>query len=195
VNANGESGRVARERSGLDGTMRAGAEEWVVVALGSNQGESVALLRSAMERLQEFSNQPLRRSSLWRTAPVDCPAGSPDFLNAVVAWAREPEESPESLLEKLQALEREFGRRPKAKLNEPRPLDLDLIAFGTERRESAQLTLPHPRAVDRAFVLNPLAEVLPNLVLPGQARTVRELVCAAETLEPRQIASSNALKS
>jgi 2-amino-4-hydroxy-6-hydroxymethyldihydropteridine diphosphokinase len=175
VNANGESGRVAGERSGLDGTMRAGAEEWVVVALGSNQGESVALLRSAMERLQEFSNQPLRRSSLWRTAPVDCPAGSPDFLNAVVAWAREPEESPESLLEKLQALEREFGRRPKAKLNEPRPLDLDLIAFGTERRESAQLTLPHPRAVDRAFVLNPLAEVLPNLVLPGQARTVREL--------------------
>ena len=128
-----------------------------------------------MERLQVFSNQSLRRSSLWRTAPVDCPAGSPDFLNAVVAWVRGPEESPELLLEQLQALERKFGRRPKAMLNEPRPLDLDLIAFGAEQRESAQLTLPHPRAVDRAFVLYPLAEVLPNLVLPGQVRTVREL--------------------
>jgi 2-amino-4-hydroxy-6-hydroxymethyldihydropteridine diphosphokinase len=129
-----------------------------------------------MERLQELSDEPLRRSSLWETEPVDCPAGSPRFVNAVVGLAPRKEETPESLLRKLHAIEKEFGRKPKKVLNEPRPLDLDLIAFGNEQRNSRELTLPHPRAHERRFVLEPLNEIAPEMVLPGQGKTVAQLL-------------------
>lgn len=131
-----------------------------------------------MARLQDFSTVPLRISSLWQTAPVDCPPGSPKFLNAIVALTPPPGVTPESLLAKLQALEKSFGRRPKKVLNEPRPLDLDLIAFGLETRHSPALTLPHPRAHTRRFVLLPLGEIAPDLVLPGQTQTVAQLLAA-----------------
>jgi 2-amino-4-hydroxy-6-hydroxymethyldihydropteridine diphosphokinase len=153
------------------------------VALGSNLGDSAAILREAMERLQQFSAAPLKRSSLWLSTPVDCPPGSPRFVNAVVAMTPKPDETPESLLLRLQALERDFGRRPKKILNEPRPLDLDLIAFGAEVRANEQLTLPHPRVHLRRFVLEPLAEIAPNLVLPRQTKPVRQLLAELRTSE------------
>jgi len=128
-----------------------------------------------MKRLAELSAQPLLRSSLWATSPVDCPPGSPDFVNAVVGLVPLPGETPESLLAKLQALEKEFGRRPKKVMNEPRPLDLDIIAYGEEVRNTTALVLPHPRAHLRQFVLAPLAEIAPELILPGQVKTVKEL--------------------
>ncbi len=146
------------------------------VALGSNLGNPRANVLQAMDRLQVFSDQPLVKSSLWQTSPVDCPPGSPPFVNAVVALQVPNEETPESLLLKLQALEKEFGRTPKTVLNEPRPLDLDLIAFGNERRSTASLVLPHPRAHLRRFVLQPLSEIAPGLVLPGQNRSVQEIL-------------------
>lgn len=148
----------------------------VIIALGSNQGNSTELIRQAIERLKDFSSTPLFLSSLWRSTPVDCPPGSADFVNAVVALRPSPKETPETLLRKLQAIEKEFGRKPKVVLNEPRPLDLDLIAFGNETRESAELILPHPRAISRRFVLEPLAEILPELILPGQTKTISELL-------------------
>ncbi len=80
------------------------------------------------------------------------------------------------MLRTLQALEQEFGRRPKQVLNEPRPLDLDLIAFGDEIRQSPELVLPHPRAHLRKFVLCPLSEIAPDLILPGQTKTVAQLL-------------------
>jgi 2-amino-4-hydroxy-6-hydroxymethyldihydropteridine diphosphokinase len=147
-----------------------------LITLGSNLGDSVTLVPAAMDRLQEWSRAPLLRSSLWRTTPVDCPPGSPSFVNAAVAMEPLREESPESLLARLQSLEREFGRQPKRVLNEPRLLDLDLVAFGEEQRTTATLTLPHPRAHLRRFVLAPLAEIVPNLVLPGQTLTIQELL-------------------
>lgn len=153
------------------------------VALGSNQGDSVGLLREAGVRLEGLSRSPLRRSSLWRSTPVDCPPGSPAFLNAVVALEPLPGTTPESLLLELQAIERALGRRPKRVLNEPRPLDLDLIAFGEETRQSEQLTLPHPRAHWRRFVLEPLAEIAPDLILPGQRQSVREQLETLSTPE------------
>ncbi len=149
-----------------------------IVALGSNLGDSRCILLSAIERLQALSSEPLLKSSLWRSAPVDCPPGSADFLNAVVALVPLAGETPESLLRQLQALEREFGRTPKKVLNEPRPLDLDLIAFGDEMRYTKELILPHPRAHQRRFVLEPLNELAPNLVLAGQTRTVSELLAS-----------------
>ena len=107
---------------------------------------------------------------------MDCPPGSPKFVNAVAGLLPPVEETPESLLNKLRDLEKEFGRQSKKVLNEPRPLDLDLISFGSEVRHSTELMLPHPRAHERKFVLQPLCEIAPTLVLPGQGKTVAELL-------------------
>src|ERR1043165_4176429 len=117
------------------------------IALGSNMGDSEKILSQAMIRLAEFSTKPLLKSSLWQTTPVDCPPGSPPFVNAVVGLRPRANETAESLLAKLQKLETEFGRTPKLVLNEPRRLDLDLICFGQETRDSSELILPHPRAM------------------------------------------------
>jgi 2-amino-4-hydroxy-6-hydroxymethyldihydropteridine diphosphokinase len=155
---------------------RCDAGRLVFVALGSNVGRPTQIVRQAMERLESLSDVPLLKSSLLQTAPVDCPPGSPRFINAVVGLVPQPGETPESLLLKLQELERQFGRRPKRTLNEPRPLDLDLIAFGNEIRAGGELTLPHPRAHLRRFVLQPLGEIAPDLVLPGQTKTVTRLL-------------------
>ena len=129
-----------------------------------------------MDELERFSEAPVLRSSLWQTSPVDCPPGSPAFLNAVVGLVSMAEETPESLLGKLQEMERRFGRERKKVLNEPRPLDLDLLVFGEETRASAELHLPHPRAHNRLFVLAPLAEIAPGLIMPGQKRTTEQLL-------------------
>ena len=148
----------------------------VLVALGSNLGDSGKIILDALASLQKISAAPLLTSSLWQTSPVDCPPDAPKFLNAVVALTPRAEETPESLLKKLQSLEKEFGRSAKKILNEPRSLDLDLIAFGNEVRNLPDLILPHPRAHTRRFVLQPLAEIAPALVLPGQSQTVTQLL-------------------
>jgi len=152
------------------------SEFLAIIALGANLADARTALLCAMERLQEFSACRLLKSSLWQSAPVDCPPGSPNFVNAVVAFKPLKGETPESLLAKLQALEKEFGRKPKQVQNEPRPLDLDLIAFGNETRATRELMLPHPRAHLRRFVLEPLREIAPGLILPGQSETVAELL-------------------
>jgi len=138
-----------------------------------------------MTRLQASSDEPILKSSLWQTSPVDCPPDSANFVNAIVGLIPRSDETPESLLAKLQALEKEFGRAPKKVLNEPRPLDMDLIVFGKAVRYSPELILPHPRAHLRRFVLQPLSEIAPDLVLPGQGKTVSELLAelpAGETV-------------
>ncbi len=162
----------------------------VIVALGSNLGNARENVTRAIERLKELSTKPLLKSSLWQSSPVDCPAGSPDFVNAVIGLSARPGETPESLLGKLQAIEREFGRQTKKVMNEPRPLDLDIIAFGSERRATGELTLPHPRAHLRRFVLEPLSEIAPELVLPGQTKTVAELLTAVAHESLRRISWS-----
>jgi len=150
--------------------------DFAFIALWSNLGESREVIQRAMERLQVLSDEPLAKSSLWETTPVDCPAGSPMFVNAVVGLRPRPGETPESLIGKLQLLEQEFGRQPKKVLNEARALDLDLIVFGKETRRTEGLVLPHPRAHERRFVLQPLSEIAADLILPGQTRTVAQLL-------------------
>jgi 2-amino-4-hydroxy-6-hydroxymethyldihydropteridine diphosphokinase len=151
-----------------------------IVALGSNLGDSRKIIFDAMAQLQKFSDWPILKSSLWQTTPVDCPPDSPKFVNAVVGLVPKENETPESLLKKLRELEIEFGRAPKMVLNEPRPLDLDLIAFGNEIRSSPELILPHPRAHLRKFVLQPLGEIAPDFILPGQAKTVSQLLAGLQ---------------
>lgn len=167
---------------GVGGAGQGGVVD-AYVALGSNLGDSVSVMEAVLDRLRAWSDRPLRCSSFWRSRPVDCPPGSPWFVNAVVALHPRAHETPESLLEQLQALEREFGRRRKRVPNEPRPLDLDLIAYGDEVRSTVNLTLPHPRAHQRGFVLAPLSEVAGGLVLPGQLRSVSELLSELGALE------------
>lgn len=170
----------------MDSKLKTQNPKLAIVALGSNLGDSRRIILEAMARLQNFSDEPILKSSLWQTSPVDCPPGSPVFVNAVAGLAPRKEETPESLLEKLRSLEKEFGRQPKKVLNEPRSLDLDLIAFGSETRPAApkhnedgdepELVLPHPRAHVRRFVLQPLSEIVPDLILPGQSKTVAKLL-------------------
>lgn len=190
-----ELGVLAHNRSALRFWKAVGFAEYVItleklrrpflasrqalIALGSNLGDSRATVLAAMDALDRLSALPLRRSSLWESAPVGCPPGSLMFVNAAVALEPAADETPESLLKKLQALERKFGRRPKKVLNEPRPLDLDLIAFGNEVRSTRALTLPHPRARLRRFVLAPLNEVAPEFILPGQTKPIRALLRAS----------------
>ncbi len=132
-----------------------------VVALGSNLGDRLATLGSARARLSDFGRE-LGCSSIYETPPVGPP--QPNYLNAVVLL--ETALTPERLLETLLAIERAHGRERRERWG-PRTLDLDLVAMGDERRQTPTLTLPHPEAHRRAFVLVPLAEVAPDLLLPG----------------------------
>ncbi|MFO1338948.1 MAG: 2-amino-4-hydroxy-6-hydroxymethyldihydropteridine diphosphokinase [Burkholderiaceae bacterium] len=133
------------------------------VGLGANLGDAHAQVEAALGALAALpGSRLLARSSLYRTAPVD--AGGPDYVNAVALL--ETALAPLDLLHALQAVEQRFGReRPYP--NAPRTLDLDLLLHGDTRLASAELTLPHPRLHQRAFVLQPLAELAPGLVLPG----------------------------
>jgi 2-amino-4-hydroxy-6-hydroxymethyldihydropteridine diphosphokinase len=154
----------------------------VFVALGANlpsDGISPEIMvRRAAEALIA-SHGGGRLSPLFRTTPVDCPPGSPDFVNAVVALPARPGSSPEALHRELLALETAAGRPTvdaRAK-NAPRPLDLDLLAYGTERRTDAALTIPHPRCHERRFVLEPWAALAPEFEIPGRGK-VSELLQA-----------------
>jgi 2-amino-4-hydroxy-6-hydroxymethyldihydropteridine diphosphokinase len=154
----------------------------VLVGLGSNQGDSLGIVRRALVALGALACGPVHASSLWCTSPVDCPPGSPDFINAVAAFHVAAGATPEQLIAALKRLEAEFGRIGAAR-NAPRVLDLDLLVFGDEQRTTAALTLPHPRAARRRFVLAPAAEVAPHLVWPGTSRTVAELLAALDSAE------------
>jgi len=101
------------------------------------------------------------------------------------------DETPESVLSKLQQIEIQFGRQPKAILNESRPLDLDLIAFKNETRSTEALTLPHPRFHQRRFVLEPLNEIAPLAILPNQTQSITQLLAALDTNEALTLHSAN----
>jgi 2-amino-4-hydroxy-6-hydroxymethyldihydropteridine diphosphokinase len=144
------------------------------VALGSNLGDPVGTLKDAIESLAALRGSLLKAiSSLYRTAPVGL-KHQPDFINAVVALdTRLP---PMELLEELFAVEAAFGRQ-RSRKNAPRTLDLDLLLHGDRVQDDPQLTLPHPRMHERAFVLAPLAEIAPDIVIPGRG-AVADLLAA-----------------
>jgi 2-amino-4-hydroxy-6-hydroxymethyldihydropteridine diphosphokinase len=128
----------------------------VVIALGSNLGDRRYNLLRAIHELRFFV-RVVRVSSIHETAPVDAPEGSPPFLNAVLAGYTSLE--PLELLGELLSLERRLGRVHRGIRNEPRVIDLDLILHGATRMRTPRLTLPHPRAHLREFVLEPMGEV------------------------------------
>jgi len=130
------------------------------VALGANLGGAAATLRHAMDAIDALPQvQVSRRSSLYRSAPME--SSGPDYINAVVQLCTTL--SAPDLLLRLQAIEQAAGRERPYR-NAPRTLDLDILTYGGARMDSAQLTLPHPRMMQRAFVLLPLAEIAPEMV-------------------------------
>lgn len=155
----------------------------VLIGLGSNRGDSRRIVREAIGRLEDYADGELRASHLWQTSPVDCPPDSEDFINAAVAFHARSDLTPESLLSALKALEKDYGRDPNPARNAPRELDLDLLLFGDQTRSTDDFTLPHPRAVDRLFVLAPAAEILPDVVWPGTRQSIDELLNRLETDE------------
>ncbi|GMU36767.1 MAG: 2-amino-4-hydroxy-6-hydroxymethyldihydropteridine diphosphokinase [Phycisphaerae bacterium] len=155
------------------------------VGLGSNLGDRAGMLRRAIEGLCALGEPgTLVVSSVYETAPVDAPAGSPSFLNAV-AGVTTKLDAP-SLRDALMRLERAAGRQTGDR-NAPRELDLDLLFFGDRVIETAELTVPHPRLHERRFVLEPLAELACGLVHPGLRRTVGDLRDNARTRFPGQV--------
>jgi 2-amino-4-hydroxy-6-hydroxymethyldihydropteridine diphosphokinase len=150
----------------------------VGIALGSNLGNRSAELDAGIAFLRFLSaNHEVRESPRIETAPIDCPPGSSPFLNSVAEIEVDTVFLPPlNLLRSLQNLELERGRSPLRDVNTPRPLDLDIIYYGVEQFNQMGLIIPHPRAHLRRFVLEPLAHLRPDLVLPGQTKTIAELL-------------------
>lgn len=147
------------------------------IALGSNLGDRHANLRAARALLPATT-----ASSIYETDPVDCPPGSLPFLNCVLQldW---PETATElhSLTKSIEAM---LGRPDQHDRNSPRLIDLDLLAFGNESISTSTLQIPHPRMHLRRFVLQPLAEISPRLILPGFRLTVASLLAELNSPEP-----------
>jgi 2-amino-4-hydroxy-6-hydroxymethyldihydropteridine diphosphokinase len=144
----------------------------VAIALGSNLGDREAHLRSACLALHALLSQ-IRVSSFLETDPVGTPGTQGKFLNGAVVG--DTAMTPRGLLDALQSIERRAGRaRPYP--NAPRTLDLDLILFGDLVLSEPGLVVPHPRFRDRGFVLEPLAEIAPDLRDPVTGKTMRELL-------------------
>ena len=155
----------------------------VLISLGSNQGDSVAVLNAATDALRVRAAADFRSSALYCTSPVDCPPGSPDFVNAAVAFVARADDSPEAMLAFLKALERTHGRGQSMVRNAPRVLDLDLILYDQQVRDTDSFVLPHPRAALRRFVMAPAASIAPELVWPIGGATVGEMHAALHTAE------------
>lgn len=157
------------------------------IALGSNLGDRKANILAAINGIRQLADltKNLLISRFYITAPVDCPPGSENFLNAAVELT--PLLAPEDLMHALRAIECAMGRPEIRSINSPRPVDLDIIYYGDHRSSSPHLTLPHPRSTERAFVLAPLCDIAPDFIIPGQSACIRDLLAALppdSTLRP-----------
>ena len=148
------------------------------IALGSNIGNRMAHLRAGKAALAALhqGRGELLVSGVYETEPVDCAPGTAAYLNAVVEIETALE--PEPLLTRLQEIECAQGRPASHGHNEPRTLDLDLLYAGDLVLQTEVLILPHPRIAVRRFVLQPLADVRPGLILPGLEKSVAWLLSA-----------------
>jgi 2-amino-4-hydroxy-6-hydroxymethyldihydropteridine diphosphokinase len=158
-----------------------GAGATAFIGLGANLGDARATLRDALNALQALAAPgSFQASSLYGSAPVD--SSGPDYLNAVARLRTAL--APRALLDALQAIEQRFGRERPYR-NAPRTLDLDVLLYGVEGDDGGitladdRLTLPHPRAAQRSFVLAPLAQLWPRGEIPGAGRVADLLVQAS----------------
>ncbi len=159
------------------------ASRTACIALGANIGEPLRQIEAGFQALAALPGSRLTaRSSLYRSAPVGY-ADQPDFINAVALI--ETMLPPHALLEALLAIERINGR-VREFANAPRTLDLDIVLYGDTVVHDAGLTIPHARMLERAFVMVPLAEVAPDMPVPGHG-TVRELAARVDAASVAQL--------
>ena len=145
-------------------------QQTAYIGIGANLGDAAAAVRAAVLSIAAMPQvQLLRQSALYGSAPVD--AGGADYVNAVVQVGTTL--TPRALLGALQAIENDAGRT-RTYRNAPRTLDLDVLLYGTLVQDDPELTLPHPRMWQRAFVLLPLAEIAPSLVSAAQCSAVQQ---------------------
>jgi 2-amino-4-hydroxy-6-hydroxymethyldihydropteridine diphosphokinase len=146
------------------------------VGLGSNLGDRLGNLRAARQAILGLSTvkPPILSSPIYETDPVDCEPGAEKFLNAIVEFHYGSD--PANLLEQLIRIEEGLGRRRDHAKNVSRSIDIDLLYCGERNIENERLQLPHPRMHLRKFVLQPLADIRPDLILRRQNRTVSELL-------------------
>jgi 2-amino-4-hydroxy-6-hydroxymethyldihydropteridine diphosphokinase len=141
------------------------------IALGANLGDRLETLKAAIARISDLGTM-LKVSSVYETDPVGY-LDQPAFYNAVLLM--ETNLSPETIMQNLLAIEANLGR-VRTFANAPRAIDLDLLLYGNDIRETPALTLPHPRMHERAFVLVPLAEIAPHMIHPRLRKSVAELL-------------------
>jgi len=146
------------------------------VALGSNLGDRLANLRAARKAIADLTGAKgsVLESPVYETEPVGCEPGAGKFLNAVLEI--EYNGDPTDLLQKLIRIEESLGRDRNHARNVSRKIDIDLLYADDLSVENERLQLPHPRLHQRKFVLQPLADIQPDLTLPNQTKTVRELL-------------------
>jgi len=155
----------------------------VYLSLGSNLGDREAHLRDALARLEAADVHVVRRSSVYETEPQDV-RDQPWFLNLVLE--AETPLFPLQLLARIQAIEHGLGRR-RTTPQGPRTIDIDILLYGTFVIHTRQLEVPHPRLQQRRFVLEPLAEIAPNLRHPVIGLTAREMLAAVEPQAVRRL--------
>jgi 2-amino-4-hydroxy-6-hydroxymethyldihydropteridine diphosphokinase len=144
------------------------------IALGSNLGNSLNILKNSLTVLQQIPGITLQNTSSWyQTKPVGTPTPQPDYLNGCALLS--VDQTPEELLAILQATEIQFGRVDKGKL-QPRTLDLDLLLYDNLIVNLPDLTIPHPRMTERAFVLVPLAEIASDWIEPVSGKSIVSLL-------------------
>ena len=150
------------------------------VGLGSNIGDRLKNLSLARKAIFDLANvkPPVLSSAVYETEPVGCEPNADKFLNAVVEF--EYEGNPVRLLEQFIQIEEILGRKRDHRRNLSRTIDLDLLYCGDQQINDERLQLPHPRLHLREFVLRPLADIRPDLILPGQKKTIRELLVDVE---------------
>jgi 2-amino-4-hydroxy-6-hydroxymethyldihydropteridine diphosphokinase len=148
------------------------------LGLGSNVGDRRANLQAAADALPGHGVEVLASSSVYETEPVGEVLDQPDFYNACIRVKTALE--PEALLDACKAIERELGRASGGVRHGPRPIDVDLLLLGAETYRSERLSLPHEQVTSRRFVLVPLLELAPELVVPGAGRAADALQRLAE---------------
>jgi 2-amino-4-hydroxy-6-hydroxymethyldihydropteridine diphosphokinase len=155
------------------------------IGLGSNIEDRLAHLRKGCKWVSALheSGAPMRVSSVYETSPVDCEPGTMPYLNAVMEINFTGQ--PFALTVGLQEIEKAMGRPSKRPKNAPRIIDLDVLYMDNLVLNNPEIILPHPRLGRRRFVLVPLAEISPDLILPGHGRSVRTLL--AELDDPGEV--------
>ncbi|MGE3623691.1 MAG: 2-amino-4-hydroxy-6-hydroxymethyldihydropteridine diphosphokinase [Bdellovibrionales bacterium] len=152
----------------------------VAIALGSNIGDRMQALRTAVDGLAPYIDI-VARSPVYETAPAYV-TDQPPFLNA--ALVGETKLGPLILLRAVKDLENDLGRMPTFHYG-PRAIDIDIIFYGDEIMNEAEITIPHPRMAEREFVLRPLNDIAPGWIHPENGKTVAEMLAAVEGQSPR----------